>query len=322
MATRLSIMQKFLPTNRLQVVAANFGGGGPNPGPEQGPNALIRFGLLHKLQSHPYYEVDFNDKEMYNPSLLPPSAKDSPSQGMHNPHAVSHFTQSLSQEVYHHARQGKMILTLGGDHSIAIGTLTGAARAARERLNGQKIAVVYVDAHADINTPETSPSGYIHGMSVAFATGIAKRQAPFDWIREEHLVDVKKVVYIGLRDVDDTEWKIMGDHGIKVFDMKDVKKHGVQRVMDSTMEYIGADTPIHLSYDVDALDPTWVPSTTYPVDEGLTLEDGRYIARRIHETGSLFSMDLVEVNPGIETSKLDQTLQSACSLVYSALGQE
>lgn len=117
------------------------------------------------------------------------------------------------------------MLTLGGDHSIAIGTISGTARAIRERL-GREMAVIWVDAHADINTPETSGSGNIHGMPVAFLTGLAREEDEdiFGWITEEGRISVKKLVYIGLRDVDIGEKKILREHGIKAFSMHDIDK--------------------------------------------------------------------------------------------------
>lgn len=195
----------------------------PRPGAETGPSALVNFGLLSQLQKVSY-DIDFAACNPEDPIDF--TSKSLTSRGMNRPNVVSDFTQALSQEVYDHSRQGKPVLTLGGDHSIAIGTLTGIAKAMRKRFDGQEIAVIYVDAHADINTPETSPSGNIHGMPVAFATGIAKssEQGSFGWIEKEHLINVKKVVYIGLRDVDDEEWEIIHKYGIKAFDMAEVKE--------------------------------------------------------------------------------------------------
>lgn len=139
---------------------------------------------------------------------------------------VSLATKRVSDCVYSQARQGKFVMTLGGDHSIGIGTLTGSARAVRERLGGTELSVLWIDAHADINTPQTSLSGRIHGMPVAFASGLAKspKKGVFDWITDSHLIDLKKLVYIGLRDVDEEEEKIIAQNGIKVFTMEDVKR--------------------------------------------------------------------------------------------------
>ncbi|KAL5355299.1 Ureohydrolase [Aspergillus floccosus] len=320
MAQRLTALSKYLPKpSRLGVVAASFSGGGPRPGAEQGPGSLLNYGLRKHLQSS-FDSVSITE---CNPQMATDEDIDQQN-GINRASSVSHFTEILSHEVYTHARQGLPVLTLGGDHSIAIGTLTGMAKAVRERLMGQEIAVIYVDAHADINTPETSPSGNIHGMPVAFATGIARRvnEGPLSWIKNEHLINPNKVVYLGLRDVDDAEWRTIHDHRIKAFDMREIREKGIERVMDMTLAYIGNETPIHVSYDIDGLDPEWAPCTTLPVSGGLSLTEGTYISRRVLETGSLVGMDLVELNPSVSSEKLDLTLQTGSSLVYSAYGME
>jgi arginase len=153
-------------------------------------------------------------------------ASDPDHRGMKKPRAVSAVTQRLSQQVYNHAKEGKFVLTLGGDHSIAIGTISGTAKAVRERLN-REIAVIWVDAHADLNTPEVSPSGNIHGMPVAFLTRLAveEKKDVFGWLKEEHSINVGKLVYIGLRDVDSGEKKIIRDKKIKAFSMHDIDRY-------------------------------------------------------------------------------------------------
>jgi arginase len=180
-------------------------------------------------------------------------ASDPPHRGMLNPRTVSVVTEQLEKQVYEQAIQGKLVLTLGGDHSIAIGTIAGTARAIKERL-GREMAVIWVDAHADINTPESSESGHVHGMPVAFLTGIAKESEPsiFGWLNKdsntnsgfvgtdrhggrivnggegtnsaEGLLSVKKLVYIGLRDVDRGEKEILRKYGVKAFSMHDIDK--------------------------------------------------------------------------------------------------
>jgi arginase len=145
---------------------------------------------------------------------------------MKNPLAVSAVTQRLATQVYDHAKHGHLVLTLGGDHSIAIGTVAGTSRAIKERL-GREIAIIWVDAHADINTPETSDSGNIHGMPVAFLTGLAKgeKEEMFWWLWGEPKLSLKKLVYIGLRDVDKGEKKILKEHGVRAFTMHDIDKY-------------------------------------------------------------------------------------------------
>lgn len=174
---------------------------------------------------------------------------------MKNPRAVSAVTQKIAEQVYEHASAGRMVLTLGGDHSIAIGTIAGTARAIRER-HGRDLAVIWVDAHADLNTPETSESGNIHGMPVSFLTGLSMedRSDIFGWLQEEPhnlatssvpggtmpsgnantgpavrtptsgIISTKKLVYIGLRDVDRGEKEILRKEGIKAFSMHDIDR--------------------------------------------------------------------------------------------------
>jgi arginase len=145
---------------------------------------------------------------------------------MKNPLAVSAVTKRLCEQVYSHAKEGRCVLTLGGDHSIAIGTIAGTAKAIRERL-GREMAVIWVDAHTDINTPETSESGNVHGMPVAFLSGLAKddREDTFGWLKKENLISLKKLVYIGLRDVDRGEKLILREQGIKAFSMHDIDRY-------------------------------------------------------------------------------------------------
>lgn len=152
-------------------------------------------------------------------------ASDPDVRGMKNPLAVSAVTKKLSEQVYEQAKEGRCVLTLGGDHSIAIGTVSGTAKAIRERL-GREMAVIWVDAHADINTPETSGSGNIHGMPVAFLTGLAKetREDVFGWLKDEHMLSLKKLVYIGLRDVDRGEKQILRENGVRAFSMHDIDR--------------------------------------------------------------------------------------------------
>ncbi|KAI1139458.1 arginase [Hypoxylon sp. FL0543] len=307
----------------LGVVAVGFSGGQCKPGVDAAPSALIESGLLTQLRDELNYNLHGHDTVHSYRDLVPQN--DPPFRNMKNPKAVSSVTERLCEQVYEHAKEGRMVLTLGGDHSIAIGTIAGSAKAVRERL-GREIAVIWVDAHADINTPETSGSGNIHGMPVSFLTGLAKEDNPeyFGWLKPEHRVNVRKLVYIGLRDVDPGEKRILRENGIKAFSMFDIDRHGIGRVVEMALAHIGADTPIHLSFDVDALDPMWAPSTGTPVRGGLTLREGDYICESVHLTGSLVAVDLVEVNPSLAPEielGAHETVRAGCSLVRCALGE-
>ncbi|RDL32643.1 Arginase [Venustampulla echinocandica] len=319
------VQPKFLTHgDQLGVVAVGFSGGQCKPGVDAAPSALIKNGLLKQLRDELDYKLFHDDTVHSYKELIP--ASDPDYRGMKNPLAVSAVTRKISEQVYSQAKEGRCVLTLGGDHSIAIGTISGTAKAIRERL-GREIAVIWVDAHTDINTPEASDSGNIHGMPVSFLSGLAKesREDIFGWLKEEHMISLKKLVYIGLRDVDRPEKKTLRDHGIKAFSMHDIDRHGIGKVMDMALAHIGTDTPIHLSFDVDALDPMWAPSTGTPVRGGLTLREGDFIAECVHETGCLIAMDLVEVNPTLDSGLNDigahETVRAGCSLVRCGLGE-
>lgn len=322
MTSPSTITQRFLSNpGQLGVVAVGFNGGQCKTGVEAAPMALVEAGLLDQLHEDLDYEVHHDGKVHYYEDVTPAADADPDHRGMKKPRAVSAVTQKLSSQVYEHAREGKFVLTLGGDHSIAVGSISGTARAIRERL-GREMAVIWVDAHADINVPETSESGNIHGMPMAFLTRLAReeREDIFGWLKDEHVISTRKLVYIGLRDVDRGEKKLLRENNIKAFSMHDIDRHGIGRVVEMALAHIGNDTPIHLSFDVDGLDPQWAPSTGTPVRGGLTLREGDFICECVHETGNLVAMDLVEVNPSLEEKGATETIRAGCSLVRSALG--
>lgn len=180
---------------------------------------------MSQLSEELHYKLHHDNTVHSYAELVP--AEDAPIRGMKNPRGVSAVTRALSEQVYEQAMQGRCVLTLGGDHSIAIGTISGTARAIRARL-GREMAVIWVDAHADINTPESSGSGNVHGMPVAFLTGLARegREDCFGWITDEHRISSKKIVYIGLRDVDRGEKEILRREGIRAFSMHDIDRLG------------------------------------------------------------------------------------------------
>jgi arginase len=181
--------------------------------------------------------------------------------------------------------------------------------------------VIWIDAHADLNTVETTESGNIHGMPVSFLLGIGSKIPEFGWVKPALRTD--RIVYIGLRDVDAGEKRLLREHGIKAFSMTDVDRHGIGRVVELALDAVnpGRDRPIHLSFDVDALDPTVAPSTGTPVRGGLTFREGHYICEAIYETGLLVAMDLMEVNPSLlSDADVATTVAVGCSLIRSAMG--
>jgi arginase len=207
-------------------------------------------------------------------------------------------------------------LILGGDHCVAIGTISGIKS---QRPNN---AIVWVDAHADINTPETTNSGNMHGMPLGFLLGLVKnaRSLPnFDWFTP--CVKPEEVVYIGLRDLDMGERRFIKNLGIKAFSMHEVDKLGIGKVMEQTLDHI-KNKDIHLSFDIDGLDPFFAPHTGTAVTGGLTFREGNFICEALAETGHLTSMELVEVDPMLrEDINPERTIDCAITLIGSAMGK-
>lgn len=313
-------VHKFLKSPlRVGIVGAGFNGGQPHGGVEQGPIKLIEYGLIDQL-TELGWEVDFDEKfpdyEHLNPErVIDPSAPKFNVGKLKNAEYVSKVCESIHHTVRGHCEKGSLALTLGGDHSVAMGTVSGSAAVY------PNLGVVWVDAHADINTPETTISGNLHGMPVAFLSGLAGEIPYYDWLKP--CLPLNRIVYIGLRDLDAGEKKILKDNQIKAFSMHEVDKYGIGKVMEMALDFLGRDSPIHLSFDVDGLDPTVCPATGTPVRGGLSFREGHYICEIVQETGNLVAVDIVEVNPALAADKtsLMTTVEVGCSLVRAALGE-
>ncbi|KAH8827364.1 arginase [Flagelloscypha sp. PMI_526] len=279
-------------------------GGQPKVGVDKGPIHLVEAGLVDQLKELGW-NVKFDGHHQFEEIS---AASDPPIGILKNPRFVSRVSEGLAKVVGEHARSGEIPLTLGGDHSLAMGTISGTLSAHPDAV------VVWVDAHADINTVETTTSGNIHGMPVAFLLGLGEKVPEFDWVKP--VLTPSRIVYIGLRDIDAGEKRILKENGIKAFSMHEVDKYGIGKVVEMALDVVNPDRklPIHLSFDVDALDPSVAPSTGTP--------KGHYICEAIYETGLLVALDLMEVNPTLEDEKSAvQTVNVGCSLVRAALGE-
>ncbi|KAL1917641.1 uncharacterized protein VTP21DRAFT_4034 [Calcarisporiella thermophila] len=303
---------KFLKEKTVGIVGVPFSGGQPKAGVEEGPVRLVEFGLIDQLKDLGW-KVEFNGHQDF--TLLRP-ASDPDVGSLKNPRYVSRVTREVSRLVATHAHQNHMVLTLGGDHSIALGTVTGIFEAYPDA------CLIWVDAHADINTPQSTVSGNLHGCPVSFLLGLAGDVPEFEWIRP--VLQPDRIVYIGLRDVDSPEKHILRKYGIKAYSMHEVDKYGIGRVVEMALDDVNPqrDRPIHLSFDVDALDPSVAPSTGTPVRGGLTFREGHYICEALNETGLLVGVDLVEVNPSLaDSDAVYQTVTIGCSLTRCCLGE-
>ncbi|HNA90394.1 MAG TPA: arginase [Anaerolineales bacterium] len=208
---------------------------------------------------------------------------------------------------------GNFPLIIGGDHSLSIGSVRGAAR-------NRKIGVIWLDAHADFNTAETTPSGNIHGMSLAILAGLGDPSLVQLWDESIPVIDPKKIAIVGARDLDEGEKVNLQDAGAMVMSMEQIDRYGMVTCLEKAIERVSRDVDgIFLSLDLDSLDPAHAPGVGTPVPAGLTQREAHLACEMIAETGKLIGMDLVEVNPILDLQNRTATL--AVEFALSALGR-
>ncbi|MBV8530954.1 MAG: arginase [Candidatus Eremiobacteraeota bacterium] len=215
---------------------------------------------------------------------------------------ITEVCNDLAAIVEDAVRAGGLPIVLGGDHSIAMGTLAGLTRT-----YGVPPGLVWIDAHADINSPGSSSTGNVHGMPLYFAlqNGYAKAE---------------RTVQIGLRDVDPDEKRLLRELGVRAFTMSDVDKLGMVHVMEQARAIAGAqERPIHVSFDMDAIDPSEAPGTGTPVKGGLSYREAHLVMEMLFDSGRLGSIEMVEINPIFDDR--NQTASLAVGLICSALGK-
>jgi arginase len=203
-------------------------------------------------------------------------------------------------------------LVLGGDHSLSVGSIRGAAK-------HRKIGVIWIDAHADFNTPETTPSGNIHGMPLAALCGLGDPRLVSLWEETPPVVDPGRVAVIGARDLDPGEKRNLREAGVMVQSMEQIDRYGMVTALEKAIERVSQDADgIYLSFDMDSLDPRHAPGVGTPVPGGLSFREAHLACEVVAETGKLIGMDMVEVNPILDVQ--NQTAIHAVEFIRSALG--
>jgi arginase len=213
---------------------------------------------------------------------------------------------------------GHLPLILGGDHSLSIGTVGAVAR--HHRARGASVGVIWVDAHSDMNRPETTPSGNIHGMSLAVLMGHGALELTALAGDAEPAVRPENVSVLGARELDEGERRLIRDLGVRVFTMSELDERGAAACMAEALERANDGTAgFHLSYDLDSLDPQEAPGVGTPVQGGLTYREGHLVCEKAAASGRLLSLEVVELNPVLDDR--NRTAYMAVGLVASALGQ-
>lgn len=293
---------------KISIVGAPMDLGQLRRGVDMGPSAIRYAGVVERLESLGYQVNDLGDIEIGRDRLTT-----DPLTGLRNLEAVVQASTKIADKVDKIMKEGSFPLVLGGDHSIAIGTLAGISKYFK------RLGVIWFDAHGDLNTPETSPSGNIHGMPLAVSLGLG----------ETTLTQIggycpkiqpENIVIIGARSLDEGEKILIKEKGIKVYTMHEIDRLGIPKVIEETIAYFKDRTDgVHLSLDLDGLDPLYAPGVGTPVEGGLNYRESHLAMEMFFESEMITSAEFVEVNPILDEKNKTGIL--AVGLMASLFGE-
>jgi arginase len=292
----------------VSIIGAPLDLGQSRRGVDMGPSAIRYAGLDERLKSIWLAVSDLGNIRTPEPEAL--ALSDERARFLPEILAACADLAALVEEA---VREGSRPLVLGGDHSVAIGTLAGLAAAAE-----QPGGVIWIDAHGDLNTPESSPSGNVHGMPLAAALGVAGDRFTHARLRLP-AVDPRRLVLVGIRSLDPSERAFLHDSEIRVFTMSDIDRIGIERAMREALDRVAGPGFVHVSLDLDALDPEVAPGVGTPVRGGLTYREAHLACELIADSGIAGSFEVVESNPILDRANV--TAATAVELIASALGQ-
>ena len=296
---------------RIEIIGAPSTFGQKKLGVNLGPDAIRYAGLLSRLKK---MGLDVIDKGNIEVPTLDVEKFNSDQEGLRNYDEIVTVSENLSKATSEIVEKGNFPLTLGGDHSIAVGSISGISQ------HYENLGVIWYDAHGDLNVPEESPSGNVHGMPLRILAG----DGPDELVNINDFtpkVKPENIVLIGMRDLDEGERKYIKDKNIKTFTMADIDRFGKQEVIERSLEYLKSRNidGLHFSLDVDALDPAETPGTGTRVMGGLSYRESHFALELLNESKLVTSMDIVEVNPLIDNS--NHTAEQAVALLGTFFGE-
>jgi arginase len=296
------------PSKSVAIIGAPLDLGQSRRGVDMGPSAIRYAGLDERLQQLGFSVTDHGNVE----TPLPEGAAVVDERMRYLPEILA-TCALVSALVSAAVEAGGRPLVLGGDHAVALGTLGGLAAA-----HGGVGGVIWVDAHCDLNRPETSPSGNVHGMPLAAAAGLAGK-----WFAHPQLtfpaLDPNRIAVVGARSLDPAERALVREAGIRVFSMSEIDRIGIERTMHEALARVSGAGFVHVSLDLDVLDPEVAPGVGTPVRGGLTYREAHLALELVAESGVAASLEVVEVNPILDRENTTAAL--AVELVASALGK-
>jgi arginase len=274
-------------------------------GVDMGPSAIRYAGLQKRLENLGLTIYDGGNISV--PGLE--EVKGTGEENAHHAGAIAAVNQRIYDAMLSVIAADETAVFLGGDHSIAMGTISAALTRA------QRVGVLWIDTHGDFNTPITSPSGNVHGMVVASLMGLCPPPLQFG----ERRLRSSEIVMIGTRELDLEERLALRQSGIKVMTMRDIDENGMAEVVRASLRILGDVSTLHISFDMDSLDPTVAPGVGTPVSGGLTIREAHLLMEMLADDGRVRSLDLVEVNPILD--EYNRTAQVAVELAASLFGQ-
>jgi arginase len=297
---------------KINITDVHLDLGAGRRGTDMGPSALHVAGLVPRVTAlgHTVCSVEALETRSFE-NAVPGNAQ---ARFLNEIHDVC---RRLADRVEAAVERGEFPLVLGGDHAQAIGTLSGMARSYRRR--GKRLGVIWVDAHTDMNTPDSTPTGNIHGMPLAALLGYGSPEL-VGLSGEEPALNPENVVIMGVRDVDATEIPLVKETGVRVYTMSELDARGTSVCLQEALGRVLYDTAgVHLSFDLDGVDPQDAPGVGTPVPGGLTLRESHLICETLARTGRLLGMEMVELNPTLDIR--NKTGELGVWLIQSALGK-
>ena len=298
--------------SHIAIIGVPLDLGAGRRGVDMGPSAVRVANLNGRLAGLGYRVADLGNVPVEQPESHPeghPHAKYLPQ--------ITETCARLARMVRKELEDGKFPVVLGGDHSIAVGTVSGVSKQLRGRK--QKLGMIWIDAHSDMNTPATSPSGNVHGMPLACCIGMGPEELT-GLLGYSPKVDPANVALVGIRSVDDKERDNVQRSGVHVFTMRDIDERGLGPVMEEAIRIATSGTAgFHVSLDMDVVDPQEAPGVGTPVRGGVTYREAHLAMETLNDSGKMLSMEVVEVNPVID--EVNRTANLAVELVMSAMGK-
>jgi arginase len=295
---------------QISIIGAPTDIGAGTRGASMGPEALRVADLVPTLESHGLSVIDRGNL------VGPANPWQAPVEGYRHLKEVAAWNRAVHDAVHAELALRRLPILLGGDHCLAIGSISAVARFCRE--NGKKLRVLWLDAHADFNTQVLTPSGNVHGMPVACLCGHGPKEL-IEIGGTVPAVSPKVVRQIGIRSVDPGEKRFVHEQGLEVFDMRYIDEMGMRHAMELALATLDANTHLHVSFDVDFLDPEIAPGVGTTVPGGPTYREAQLCMEMIADTGRLASLDVMELNPALDVR--NKTAELAVDLIESLFGK-